>query len=162
VSGTEERQLQWCLAEAGVVRNMATYAAALDHHDHQLLSRCFTADVVATYSGGNACRGVDEIARYVTTALEPFSRTQHVMGASRLLELAANECDVETYCVAYLLERETPTLWSRGLRYLDHMVESNGQWQVMQRDQIGDWMTAVPALPPESRWPGSVALREET
>jgi len=140
---------------------MATYAAALDRQDRELLFQCFTDDVEATYSGVNACQGADRIAEYVAAALAPFSRTQHVMAASRLLRVGQGECDVETYCVAYLLERETPTLWTRGLRYLDHMVFSDDRWLVDQRDQIADWMTSAPAVSPVAMWPGSVAKKDE-
>ena len=115
---------------------MLRYAAGVDDRDMTLYHSCFADDVEVVGFGADTYHGVDNWVSYVTTALEKYGATQHML-APMLATIDGDSADARTDVQAlhYLIEPagSTLTLWAT---YRSKMQRIDGDWKIIRHELI--------------------------
>jgi hypothetical protein len=133
---------------------------ALDRRDYDMLRDCFTPDVRARYGAVRTPEGIhaDFEGQGIAALMERFQRpadaagdrgrpleswatTTHQMG-TLMMTIQGDTAEAETYATAYLVDvGPTATrIFVRGIRYLDRLQCTNGEWRICERIHSADWM----------------------
>lgn len=134
-------------AHAEIAGCIARYARALDDRDFDAVGECFTDDAQATYSGVVLAPGRASIIAHLQ-GLRSLIASTHVMSLP-VIELDGDRARVETSGLAFLVAESAdgPVVRTRGLRYVDQFVMSNGRWLIAHRVHRCDWMFEGPLVP---------------
>jgi hypothetical protein len=148
----ESPALRSLLDRAAIQDVLGVYFQGLDRAEPELLRRCFTADVVASYDGRSSLRpSAPEPARGVEALIDSlvtFKRkragewkvTTHFMGNLNFLLLQDDVAETETYAVAFIvLPGEPDQVAMRSLRYLDRWRRTPEGWRIGERQHTLDW-----------------------
>jgi len=118
---------------------MARYSRGVDRRDYALVASVFAPDVYLKYGDLWEGTGIEKIIEFVRR-VERFPVTMHFMG-NQEITLRGDEADMETYCIAH--HRHTrdgkALLLVLGIRYVDRLRRSGGQWRVAHRVMHIDW-----------------------
>lgn len=135
------------LLDRVAIRDVITrYSRGLDRRDFEMVAGCFAADATAKYSGNVLAPGAHAIVDYVR-GLESLPISMHFMG-DMFIDLDGDTAEVETYCVAYLVDDRVSgqEVRVRGLRYRDRLARQHHGWVITNRVHTADWMFASPTL----------------
>ena len=152
--------LQYLLDRREIEDVLTRYFRGLDRGEPQTVRSCFTDDVVARYDGRTAFRsgndapvvGVDALLDGLITfkrqASGDWKVSTHLAGQINLLSLNGDEAHTETYAIAYVVQRRTPTdvVAQRALRYVDRLHRTAKGWRIAERTHTLDWSTESPPL----------------
>ena len=109
---------------------MLKYAKGVDERDLALYRSCFADDVEVLGFGAETYRGADVWTAYVTTALEQYGPTQHMLGPQLATvdgDKAHCRTDVQAHHYMKAKAGRTLTLWAT---YETDMVRTAGQWKI--------------------------------
>jgi ketosteroid isomerase-like protein len=119
--------------QLAVAAVMHRYARTVDTHDFAGLRTCFTDD--CTLSGypppaPEVVRGGDAIIEYISTQLQKYGRTQHMLGQIEVT-VDGDEARAESYVQAFhLLANDPSTMVNLWGSYHDHFVRIDGKWVI--------------------------------
>jgi hypothetical protein len=137
---------------------------ALDRRDYDMLRNCFTADVRVRYGAKRTAEGIqaDFEGVGITVLMERFQRpadaagdrgrpleswatTTHQMG-TLMMTIRGDSAEAETYATAYLVDvgPTSSRIFVRGIRYLDRLRCTDGEWRICERVHTADWMFEPP------------------
>jgi hypothetical protein len=120
-------------------------ARGTDRLDAELMASCYHPD---GYDDHNAFRGSGtEFAAWVCEVLPTFEATHHFI-ADPEIRLDADVAQVNTYCIAHHLRKESDMVL--GLRYVDRFERRDGHWLIAKRVCAFDWSYVVPFDPKQS------------
>lgn len=134
--------LQLLLNEREITRLCYRYGKALDDRDWERLRSCFLPDAVADYEGLERCEGYEAIERVCRGALEPLTRSQHLIG-NVFPTVDGDAATSECYLQAQHVQAGTPggdTFIVAG-RYSDELVRTEGGWRIARR-RLETWWTS--------------------
>ncbi|MEN8160338.1 MAG: nuclear transport factor 2 family protein [Myxococcota bacterium] len=134
------------LADRLALRELACrYARAIDRRDWALARELFTEDSVLV-APHFVISGADAIVRGFRV-VERYRSTFHAV-LNQLFEVAGDEANGETYCVAsHLFDRDGRAMkldW--GIRYQDHCRRTEDGWRFARRELLVDWEQELPVL----------------
>lgn len=113
-----------------------------DRRDASLITTAFWPDATADY--GIFAGTFDEYLAWVVPGSPAIPVTQHVLGQS-LIEFDATAARVETHVTAYhrinMGEQERDIMM--GGRYLDSVEQRDGEWRIVQRTMLYDWVQDI-------------------
>lgn len=140
------------LAEAAIKDIQIRYCRACDRMDFDLMRSCFHSDATTRYGffGGS----VDEFVASAQQQLPYFVATTHNTG-NQLVEVTGDSAWAEHYTVATHRiaadeigpERDFVT----AVRYIDRLECRQGDWRIVHRELILDWMRSDPVTVIEPR-----------
>jgi 3-phenylpropionate/cinnamic acid dioxygenase small subunit len=118
-----------------------TYARGVDRRDWDLVRSCFTDDCFV--EGSRAAAPIEEYLADLRPGVEQFPTTMHFMG-NQLVDVAADEGQVETYAVAFhwaaaQAGADDPANLVVGVRYHDSVVRTGAGWLIARRHVDPDW-----------------------
>ena len=130
-------------AESEVGKVILRYARGLDRRDFAMVWDCFDPDarVEGTSFGG-------PLRTYLPRLLDgvrAYRRTMHFMG-NQLREVDGDRAETETYAIAHHFAdaegRQEALIM--GVRYLDELRRTDGQWRITHRRVHADWSRGAP------------------
>jgi 3-phenylpropionate/cinnamic acid dioxygenase small subunit len=136
-----DRRLQELLDERDIRTVLHRYAAALDQKDWNLLASCFIPDASAHYGMIGELTGYAAIEQVCRTALQPMSRTQHLIGNVEVVldgDAATSSC----YMHAQHVRPGAPGGETNIIagRYQDELVRTAQGWRIRRRT-LDVWWT---------------------
>jgi hypothetical protein len=138
---------------------LALYCRAVDRCDAELLRACYWAE--AREDRGYFSGERDTFIEWVIPQLAQLEASHHQIG-SPSIALRGDRADVETYWVGY--KKPKPAAGMRdqitGGRYLDEMERRDGQWRIIRRIGVADWLTTSESISMSSFALGSLILGE--
>ena len=108
------------------------YAAGVDERDMKMYRSCFADDVEVLGYGEETVHGADAWLAYVTTALEQYGPTQHMLGpqlASVNGDTAHARTDVQALHYMADAPDTTLTLWAT---FETDLRRENGEWKIFR------------------------------
>ena len=131
-------------AERCLLRVPVLYTRGIDRRDWDLVRSCFADD--AHVAGSRTSSGrLDEYLPALRTGVEHYPATMHFVG-NQIVDVDPGQRSgrVETYAVAYHWRGAEPGAAHPenlvlGVRYLDEIVESDGEWRICRRSVSADW-----------------------
>jgi 3-phenylpropionate/cinnamic acid dioxygenase small subunit len=112
---------------------MTRYAAGVDDRDMDLYRACFADDVLIVGFGSEPLIGADEWVKDVSSKLEAFGATQHMLGP-QLVTVDGDDASTRTDVQAMHYLKEKPdsmlTLWAT---YLTDYRCVAGEWKIVRR-----------------------------
>lgn len=138
--------VQVLLDERDITRLCHRYATALDSRDWSLLRTCFLESAVAVYEGIGECAGYDAIEALCRSALEPLTRTQHLIGNVDVV-VDGQEASCQCYLQAQHVKEGTAggDLFVLAGRYTDAVVRTDDGWRIARRTLTTWWTDGNPA-----------------
>ncbi len=124
---------------------LARYFRGIDSVDKSLVRSCFTDDVKVLYDGRPPQEGIEAVMESLLTfqrlRRDEMQITMHFMGNFNLLHLDESSAETETYAIAFMVPPKTISerMAVRGLRYLDQLRPTHGEWRIAQRRHTLDW-----------------------
>lgn len=113
---------------------MLTYTAAVDERDLERYTACFAADVDVFGFGGQVFRGRDAWVDYVSSALDRYAASQHLLGPM-LATIEGDRARTRTPVQAlHFLAGDAGgrlTLWGT---YRTDMRRIDGRWQITRHE----------------------------
>ncbi len=144
-AGNIEADVRSLASRAAIQDVIARYFRGIDSGSKELVRSCFTDDVRVLYDGRPPEEGIEA----TMGSLKTFKRiekgemqiTMHFMGNFNLVELDEESALTETYAIAFMVPPGSISqkMAVRGLRYIDRLRNSNGEWRVSQRQHTLDW-----------------------
>jgi hypothetical protein len=134
--------LRKCAARDAIHEVLALYCRAIDRCDAELLRRLYWPEAIEDrgYFSGDR----DAFVAWVIPQLAGLESTHHQIGLPSIA-LDGDAADVETYWVGY--KKLKPAAGVRdqitGGRYLDRMAARNGEWRILRRTAVADWLTTA-------------------
>jgi hypothetical protein len=118
---------------------LARVARGEDRRDADLISGAYWPD--ATDDHGISAGTLEEYLAWVVPGAPSIPDTMHTLGQS-LIEVNGDEAVVETHVTAYHRidngSQETDVVI--GGRYLDRLEKRNGEWRIVHRTMLYDWL----------------------
>lgn len=121
------------------------YMRGLDRLDPELQRSAFHAD--AHVDCGLMAGSADEFVAFAQEMLAGFDATQHLLGQVRIEvhgDTASGECYFQAWHGARDDDGSPRDLFIAG-RYVDDYACLNGEWKIMRRTLITDWVKNDPA-----------------
>ena len=146
------KTLEDVLAEAAIKDIQVRYCRACDRMDFDLLRSCFHPDATTQYGffGGT----LDEFVESARAQLPHFVATTHNTG-NQLVEVSDDAAWAEHYTVAthrLAADESGPERdFVTSVRYIDRLECRDGDWRIMHRALILDWMRSDPVTVIEPR-----------
>lgn len=139
--------VQLLLDEREITKLCHRYATALDSKDWALLRTCFLETAVADYEGIGECAGYDAIEALCRSALEPLTRTQHLIGNVYVV-VDGREATCQCYLQAQHVKEGTAggDLFVLAGRYSDALVRTDDGWRIAHRTLATWWTDGNPAV----------------
>jgi hypothetical protein len=148
----ESPALRSLLDRAAIQDVLAVYFQGLDRAEPELLRRCFTPDVVASYDGRSSLRPsapepvrgvealIDSLVTFKRKRSGEWKVTTHFMGNLNFLVLQEGLAETETYAIAFIVLPGAPDqVAMRSLRYLDRWRRTPEGWRISERQHTLDW-----------------------
>ena len=139
--------LQQLLDRDAIHRVHMSYSRAVDRRDAALLRTVLAPDAsVGDDPATFEFRGIDEIASRFSR-LHRYRNTAHYMMNTTFLRIHGDEADTEIYAIAshqYPADAPPepdghPPQYIAAIRYQDHLVRRQGQWQIQRRLLAVQW-----------------------
>ncbi|MFT4728519.1 MAG: 3-phenylpropionate/cinnamic acid dioxygenase small subunit [Granulosicoccus sp.] len=115
---------------------MTRYAAGVDDRDMDLYRACFADDVLIVGFGSEPLIGADEWVKDVSSKLEAFGATQHMLGP-QLVTVDGDDASTRTDVQAMHYLKEKPdsmlTLWAT---YLTDYRCVAGEWKIVRHELL--------------------------
>jgi ketosteroid isomerase-like protein len=142
-----ETALRQVLDERAVVDVCIRYATAIDDRDWARLRSCFLPDAVGIYHPDRQLRGYEEIEQVIRTAVEPLSRTQHLVGTF-VVDVAGDEASSRCYLHAQHVRAGLPGGEQHVIAgcYRDRLVRTGEGWRIRERRLERWWTKGNPAV----------------
>ena len=151
----EAEEFETLRAERAITRVILSYARAVDGLDFEHLRDCFHPDARIHY--GEIFSGArDEAIAWLENSLSRLQGTMHDFGAPWIeLDLERGRARCETYATNAARypanERGEVLLNVTGTRYLDVFECRDGEWRILERRNISNWVQntiETPTPPP--------------
>jgi ketosteroid isomerase-like protein len=112
---------------------LARYCERLDEYDIDGVAACFSEDAVTDYGAGRGgeVRGRGAIAARIRDGQAVFRRTHHQLGQIRI-RLEGDSARTTSYQMTWH-ERESGKQDLVCLRYIDRLVQQDGEWLIAHR-----------------------------
>jgi ketosteroid isomerase-like protein len=142
-----EPAIQRLLDERAVIDVCIRYATAIDDRDWARLRSCFLPDAVGIYHPDRQLLGYEAIEEVLRTAVEPLTRTQHLVGTFDV-ELAGDEASSRCYLHAQHVRAGLPGGEQHVIagRYRDRFVRTDDGWRIRERRLDRLWTKGNPAV----------------
>ena len=117
---------------------LATYCRGVDRHDEELILAAFHPDAVDEH--GKSVHGMPEFAAVVNAGHAASTRmhTHNLTTHSCVIE--GDEARAETYVLAGLASADETQVRLCGARYLDRLARRDGEWRILHRKVLIEWM----------------------
>jgi hypothetical protein len=118
---------------------LARYARGIDRMDRDLILSVYWVDA---FDKHGVCEGNPvEFADWVGENMINFKASSHFLGQS-LIDLDGDRADCETYFTAYHHEprADGDVMGVAAGRYHDLFERRNGEWRVLRREVLFDWI----------------------
>lgn len=135
----KSEELQAFLAREKIRDRIARVARGEDRRDREILGACFWPEASCDF--GIFAGSFDEYLAWVVPGSPAVVLTQHSLGQI-LIDMAGDTARAETHVTAYhrvnmgTEERDTII----GGRYLDVLEKRGGDWRIMRRVMLYDWV----------------------
>ncbi len=132
-------------SRAAIQDVIARYFRGIDSGSKALVRSCFTHDVQVHYDGRQPEQGIEAMMSSLLTfqriAKGEMQLTMHFMGNFNLIRLDEHTADTETYAIAFMVPPKAIAnqMAVRGLRYIDQLRQTDGEWRISQRRHTLDW-----------------------
>jgi hypothetical protein len=146
------KTIEEVVAEATIKDIQIRYCRSCDRMDFELMRSCFHPDATTQYGffGGS----IDEFIASARQQLPHFTGTTHNTG-NQIVEISGDTAWAEHYTLATHRiaadnlgpERDFIT----SVRYIDRLECRDGDWRIVHRDLILDWMRSDPVITIEPR-----------
>ena len=127
------------------------WCRGIDRGDEELMRSAYHPDAVDEH-GANTYTGETAARAYIEKHRRAFKRHMHLT-LNTLIEVDGDTATAESYMIASLVpNRSGPeALMLAGGRYLDRLERRAGEWRLIHRHMIMEWLTSVDQMPGE-RW----------
>jgi hypothetical protein len=146
------KTIEEVVAEAAIKDVQVRYCRANDRMDFDLLRSCFHPD--ATIEFGIFRGGVDDMIASAKQMLPNFVCTTHNTG-NQIVDVEGDRARAEHYAVAthrIAASGDVPEHdFVTAVRYIDTMECRDGDWRILKRGLILDWMRSDPVVTIEPR-----------
>ena len=128
MTATDDRQ---CIQDL-----MLSYAAAVDDNDMAAYRDCFDDDVEIVGFGESVVRGADQWVTSVSSQLDAFTGTQHLLSPS-LVNTAGNRASVRTDVQAlHFLKTPTGGTFTLWATYLTELIKTHDSWKIARHELV--------------------------
>ncbi|MDF3887631.1 nuclear transport factor 2 family protein [Cupriavidus basilensis] len=137
--------MQMLANRAAIQDVIARYFRGIDSGSKSLVRSCFTEDVQVLYDGRPPEQGIEAVMGSLRTfqriAKGEMQITMHFMGNFNLIRLEEQSAETETYAIAFMVPPKAIAdhMAVRGLRYIDQLRQTNGEWRIVRRRHTLDW-----------------------
>lgn len=141
---------------------LATYAAAIDGREWDLLRSVFTSDCRLDYHAPwGVLEGIDAVVDFTRHFHEPLDGSQHLTSNLRVVELSTDEGRLSSAVSAVLVRHRHPdgSTYRIVSSYDDTVVRTADGWRI--RERVSSRPLLVEGNPEVAAWdwrPGSAAL----
>lgn len=144
MTGNDSERAAHLLERVAIEALLARYARGVDRIDIPLIKSAFWPGAIDEHGTFNGL--ADDFADYLNTSLRAFEASHHVM-SNYHVELHGDQADVETYFTAtHVMKPEHGGIrFVLGGRYLDQMEKRGGEWKILHRRLVRDWVD-IPAV----------------
>ena len=125
---------------------LVAYCEAIDGNDYDALDDVFTADAYIDYTEAGGAKGtLSEIKTYLSKALSPFSKTQHMIGLP-LIKIEGDTATARTslYNPMVLNHNGAPHTFFVGMWYCDKLVRTGQGWRISERREEACYFHNLP------------------
>ncbi len=124
------------------------YARAIDRADFELLETVFWPDATEDHGRGEAGTIQDfvEWSRKIAESDQIDRQTHRISNVTAVFDTSGTSAAVESYILSLHLWRKDGREYDEILsgRFLDHMVKRNGEWRILSRKMVRDFMHRLP------------------
>ena len=159
-------RLEELLAKQAITEVIFRYARAIDRFDETLLRSVFHPGSMHShfYEGPSSDPGLPstpdapgDFVAFALGVLSAYSRTHHQLGNTLIQMESATQANAETYFTAYHRMRprgdplaaanayDTEMDYFVGGRYIDRFELRDGDWKIVERTGMSDWLRLEPA-----------------
>jgi hypothetical protein len=155
----ERDALRQLLDKQAIYEVSVRYCRGIDRLDFELVRSCYHPDAREHHPGFEG--GRDDYVAWVSAGLPGMDGTLHVI-ANHLAEIDGDRARAETYVNAYHWKApydDPGSNFSTGSRYVDTMERRDGEWRILERWCVRDWMRIevgsgeLRVADDENRWP---------
>jgi len=134
--------------EAAIRHRLLTYLFAIDDRDFDIVRECFAPDAAFWFDGQpEPTVGQDAIQAYTMAKMGPLPFSEHAM-TNLLVTAEGDGALARSYVtVRFVVAADHGAeLITRGIRYTDRLVESDGDWFVKERVHKAAWVAQGPEV----------------
>ena len=138
---TQDRddRLRLLIAKDDIRECLAGYARGIDRHDTDLVVSVYH-DGARDEHGSNFSGSPEELARWGNAEHERNWTSHSHLLATSTIEVNGEHAASETYVFWVQKRRDAPRVDIGGGRYLDRLEEREGQWRIVERTLVVDWV----------------------
>ena len=115
---------------------MLSYAAAVDDNDMAAYRDCFDDDVEIVGFGESVVRGADQWVTSVSSQLDAFTGTQHLLSPS-LSTVAGDRASARTDVQAlHFLKTPADGIFTLWATYLTDFVQTQDTWKIARHELV--------------------------
>ena len=119
------------------------YATAVDTKNFQEFNNLFTQDAHIDYTAAGGIKGsLQEIIKYLETALDDFPNFQHLI-SNISLTLNGHTAEGKVMCLNPMQAKDDQVFFL-GMWYIDTYKKVDGQWYISSRTEEKSWSHNVP------------------
>jgi hypothetical protein len=140
----ESRALETLLDKQTIYEVLLRYCRGIDRVDMELVRSCYHPGAIDHHTGFEGDR--DEFVLWVEPALRRFAGTMHMVG-NHLVDIDGDVGHSETYCTAFhVADPAAPESVgvTTGLRYVDRFERWDGEWRIVERFALREWVRLEP------------------
>lgn len=128
------------------------YSRAVDRGDLELLRSVYHDGAVEDREGGTMTAEQWQDRMWEKMRDAEGGTWSHHLGPTNILRLEGEVAEVETPIVALTFriasDGEPATIRAAGARYIDTLERRDGQWKIVRRHPVNDWIAAGPHVDP--------------
>lgn len=122
---------------------LARYSRGIDRMDREIILSVYWEDA---YDSHAVCEGSPtQFADWIGANMTRYRASNHMLGQS-VIELDGDHADTETYFAAFHHEprEDEDTMVLVGGRYHDLFERRGGEWRILRREVLIDWVQESP------------------
>jgi hypothetical protein len=155
---TLEEQVRLLLDRQAVVDCVNRYAHGLDRHDDELVASAYHEG--ARDHHGAFVGSPEEFIPWANELHAADWQAHHHHLTTQTVEVDGETAHAETYCIGTFLRKDEPVVDMAGGRYIDRLERRDGEWRIVARDVVIEWVCACDATAsrfsadpyPKGRW----------
>lgn len=139
---TRDEKIDLLIAKQEIRECLARYARGIDRHDTEMVLSAYHPDGHDRHGSGFAGTPA-ELAEWGNTEHAKHWTTHSHLLATSTIEVDGDRAASETYVTWVQKRRDAPRADIGGGRYLDRFERRDGEWRILDRNLVVDWVLEV-------------------
>lgn len=138
------------------------YCRGMDRLDEDLVRSCYHPEGTDTHYGLGTLDREGFIAKALRGGLTRIGGTMHSVPNHYVYEIDGDRARAESYMVAYHWGDEPQMNFTSGGRYVDLFERRDGEWRILERSCIREWVKQEPTVTATEPGPYRLGRRDRT